>query len=292
MVDFSPKIKYCHIDFPETKSFTFDHVHIHWNEQIDLHRSPTWELSYIIKGSGTRILGDKIETFSSGEVILIPPNMPHCWKFNHFDHDLEGKIENITIIFPHTLLTGLLQSLPETKQYLEPITILKTALSFEGHTLEAIQELMFKMRLQDDFEQLQSLLCIFRKIGLTQEAQVVSSTKIKNSHDSRLEEISRYIIHNYQKKITLDEMARFTGMNRSSFCTFFKKEKGTTFFHELNTYRLQCACLQLKETDESVADIGYNVGFNDIPYFNRIFRRRYKLSPGEYRKKIKMAHAY
>lgn len=48
-------------------------------EQISFHQSPDWELSYIITGSGTRVIGDVMETFSKGEIIFIPPMIPHVW---------------------------------------------------------------------------------------------------------------------------------------------------------------------------------------------------------------------
>ena len=77
-----------------------------------------WELSYVITGSGTRIVGDLMETFSNGEVVLIPPNIPHCWSFDKNIHDDKGKIENITIIFPDSLFDKCAYVFPETKRYI------------------------------------------------------------------------------------------------------------------------------------------------------------------------------
>lgn len=94
------------------KSFSYDHVHIEWHEQITFHQSNEWELSYIITGSGTRIIGDVMETFSKGEIILLPPNLSHGWYFDEHVHDSEGKIENITIIFPDPLLDNCANTFP------------------------------------------------------------------------------------------------------------------------------------------------------------------------------------
>ena len=106
-------IRYCHFTLPEGKSFSFDHVHIFPGDQITLHQSAEWEISYIIKGSGTRVLGGVQEAFSSNEIIMIPPNVPHCWSFDPNDHDDDGKIENITIIFPQSLLEKCADIFPE-----------------------------------------------------------------------------------------------------------------------------------------------------------------------------------
>lgn len=75
------KPKYSHIEIDSDRSFFFDHVHIVWDEQISFNQSPDWELSYIITGSGTRVIGDVMETFSKGERIFIPPMISACLVF-------------------------------------------------------------------------------------------------------------------------------------------------------------------------------------------------------------------
>jgi len=90
-----------HTDTNET--LIYDHVRIKPTEQIRLHSSNSWEMTYIISGSGERIIGDTREKFKAGEIWLIVPGMPHQWIFNPDDTDSEGNIENITIIFPADL---------------------------------------------------------------------------------------------------------------------------------------------------------------------------------------------
>ena len=80
----------------ENHSYTFDCVHLAPDEQIGSHQHSTWELSYVITGAGMRTIGDMTEPFSSGEVVLVPPGISHCWYFDNKVTDTEGKIENIT----------------------------------------------------------------------------------------------------------------------------------------------------------------------------------------------------
>ena len=82
--------------------------------------------------------------------------------------------------------------------------------------------------------------------------------------------------------ITLDDVARHVGMNRTSFCIFFKKVSGKTFVTYLNEYRIELACRLLKQQKVSVAEICYQVGFNNVPYFNRVFKKMKGVSPSEY----------
>lgn len=100
-----------HTDTNET--LIYDHVRIKLTEQIRLHSSNSWEMTYIISGSGKRIIGDTREKFKPGEIWLIVPGMPHLWIFNPDDTDSEGNIENITIIFPADLPERLAGIVPE-----------------------------------------------------------------------------------------------------------------------------------------------------------------------------------
>lgn len=277
--------KYCHTDFGNEKSFYFDHVHIFWNEQITFHQSVDWELSYVIKGSGTRIIGETVETFSSGEVIFIPPNIPHGWSFSEYDHDREGKIENITLIFPTALLEKFAHSFPETNDCMSKIRAFEKAVSFQGKTLQAIQRSMVSMVSQNDMEQLSSLINLFQLIAASDTSRVVGSVIKQNKSAAKMQEVSRFMITNFQHKISLDEVAQYVGMNRSSFCTFFKREKGKSFFTFLNEYRIDCSCLMLRETEKSIADICYATGFDDVPYYNRTFKKLKGETPKDYRTK-------
>lgn len=280
------KIKYCPIGTYDNKSFHFDHVHIVYNEQITLHQSPDWELSYVITGSGTRIVGDTTEFFSSGEVVFLPPDMPHGWYFDEFDHDKEGKIENITIFFSSSLLHKIETSFPEAVIYIKEILSLKQAIRFDGKTLTMIQELMKAMILQNDIERLLSLIRIFAIIGSANETIVVGTLLKQNKSTIKIQDISRFIVNNFQRKISLDEVAKYIGMNNSSFCSFYKKMKGKSFLTDLNEYRINSSCVMLKETNMLISDICFAVGFEDIPHFNRTFKKLKGESPKDFRERI------
>lgn len=278
-------IKYCHVPVFDDKSFIYDHVHIAWNEQITFHQHAEWELSYVITGSGTRIVGDLMESFSKGEVVLIPSNIPHCWSFDKNIHDNKGKIENITIIFPDSLFDKCAYVFPETKQYISYISQYKQAIKFEKNTLQKLQKIMRTMFLQNDMERLSSLINLFTVIASSSETSVVGFCKKQDYNTARFEEVYRFIANNYQHNISLDDVANYVHMNRSSFCSFLKRAIGKSFFTILNEYRIESSCLMLRETTMPIADICYAVGFNDVPYYNRTFKKLKRKTPKDYRAK-------
>ena len=88
----------------------------------------------------------------------------------------------------------------------------------------------------------------------------------------------------YVHPISLDDIAAEVGMNRSAFCTYFKRHKGMTFSQFVTQYRLNTACGLLKHSQKSVSEICYLVGFSDLPHFIRVFTKEKGVSPGRYRK--------
>lgn len=98
--------------------------------------------------------------------------------------------------------------------------------------------------------------------------------------------VLRYIESNY-RMATLQEAAHMQNVSIHQMSRFIKKNTGHTFKELLQTKRLNQASFLLSTTNLSVADIIYNVGYDNTSYFHRVFRERYGMTPKEYRKKIK-----
>ncbi|WP_159472074.1 AraC family transcriptional regulator [Chryseobacterium sp. 18068] len=266
-----------------SETFSFDHVHTEFDKQVPLHQQETWELAYIITGSGIRTIGDVVENFSEGEIILIPPDIPHCWSFDKNIHDKEGKIENICIFFKSKFLNDLKNFYPEFGNSLLKIEENTNALSFYGKAQKKLQELLKSMSSQNAIERLSSLLLILNQISSSESANIVGYIKERKNED-KLHEVYMFVLNQSHRAITLDEVAQIAGMPKSTFCLFFKKMTGKSFVTYLIEFRIESSCQMLIKTKLSVSEICVETGFNDIPYFNRIFKKIKKITPTEYRK--------
>ncbi len=265
-------------------SFFFDHVHTRCENQISLHQQDSWELSYIITGRGVRVIGDTIEHFSEGEVVLIPPNIPHCWSFDETVFDKEGKIENITIVFTEKLLKGLASVFSELSETILKIKQNKNAISFSGAVLVKLQKMARLMILQTQTEKISSLITLLGMIAIPDTANIVGYPVREDKKMKRLQSIYLYVMNNYPNHITLDETAKFAGMEKSSFCVFFKKMTNKSFFSYLTEYRVESSCEMLLKTSKSIAEICIASGFRDVPYYNRVFKKIKNITPSEYRR--------
>ena len=101
-----------------------------------------------------------------------------------------------------------------------------------------------------------------------------------------MKRIIKYIKTNYASKISIEEMADALDLSQSHFMKFFKNTMGTTFTEYLNDYRLTMASRLLISSEASILDIAAEVGFDNLSYFNRLFKKRFYVTPREYRKRF------
>lgn len=113
--------------------------------------------------------------------------------------------------------------------------------------------------------------------------RAIMCPQLLTRNELRLLRIQTFVNCNYANDITIDTIASHIGMNRSSFCSFFKRQKGITFTEYLNVYRLSIACEMLRYTEKQIGDVAVSVGVPDVPYFCRLFKKKYGVTPTAYR---------
>lgn len=139
----------------------------------------------------------------------------------------------------------------------------------------------------DDMGQLCEMIRLLPFVFTTSDHTLIGRPVRIERDIRRIREVATYVMANYSHRITLDEIASHMGMNRSAFCSFFKRNKGMTFSQFLTLYRLETACGLLRDSRKQVSEICFATGFNDLPHFNRVFKKRYGLSPSRFRASAK-----
>lgn len=116
--------------------------------------------------------------------------------------------------------------------------------------------------------------------------QIISQVYTENEKKTeKLKKVLSYIRLNYDKTLTLEDMASVAGMSEKYFCLFFKKATNKTPVEYLISYRIECSARKLLHTDLSVTEIAYACGFNDLSYFIKTFKAQKGLTPNAFRKK-------
>jgi AraC-like DNA-binding protein len=95
---------------------------------------------------------------------------------------------------------------------------------------------------------------------------------IISKNKTRLENIFTYVEHQYDKEINIEEVAKLANLTCRPFVISFKKATQITFTEFVNRYRINKACLMMIQ-DKSISECCYNCGFNNVTYFNRMFKK-------------------
>ncbi len=251
------------------------------------HYHPELELVAILKSKGTRFIGDNIEKFEEGEVVLIGKNLPHMWMNSdtYFQPDSTLSAEAIAIHFRNDFLGKELFQSPEMKHINALFERANRGIIF----LKVGNDLLGKI------ENIHSLKGFERTIAFMETLNVLAkhrnykllssqgfANSFKHTSANNLDKVYEYVFNNFTTSIQLDEVAEIASMNSSAFSRFFKRVNQKTFSRYLNEIRIGYACKLLIENEQNITAIAYNSGYNNISNFNRQFQIIMQQSPTEY----------
>ena len=130
---------------------------------------------------------------------------------------------------------------------------------------------------------------LWQLIGYIIEQKSQIAPSVQNTvyrKNKQIKKVLTKIRNDYSKQITLDDLANEAQLNKQYFCRAFKQVTGKTPIDYLNYYRIECAAEQLSLSYLSITDIALACGFNDLSYFNRLFKNYYGVTPKQLREKL------
>lgn len=271
----------------ENHSFFFIDQRVETSIEAKLHRHDAWELYYVVHGYGNRMAGDTLQSFAAGDVALIPPSMLHRWEYAPDSADTDGCIRYLMVAFSHSLVERCMEVFPELRNRLAGLIFPTDALKFGTESSRAIRKILTEMNGMDELGRLSAMFRLLPVI-FTSSDHTFAGKPMRIERDvRRMQQICVYVMTHYIHSIALDDIAAEVGMNRSAFCSYFKRCKGMTFSQFVTQYRLNTACELLKHSQKGVSEICYTVGFNDLPHFVRVFTNAMGMSPSKYRKHLR-----
>ena len=189
------------------------------------------------------------------------------------------------VAFSHSLITRCIEVFPELRNRLTSLTFPVNALKYGLESSRVIRKILSQMKDMDDLGRLSAMFRLLPVIFNSSD-HILAGKPMQIERDvRRMQQICAYVMAHYVHTITLNEIASEVGMNRSAFCSYFKRCKKMTFSQFVTQYRLNTACELLKHSQKQVSEICFAVGFNDVPHFNRVFKELQGMTPKEYRKR-------
>lgn len=251
------------------------------------HFHPECELTLVEASHGLRFVGDSIERFDAGDLVLLGSNLPHYWTN---PPDWRGRARSVVVQFPLDLLgTGWLAT-PEFAAVRRLLDLAARGVHFRGRAAAAAARGLRAMTGLAPFARLQLLLETLHALAAAPGARQLASAGFAPAmgveDEGRLGRVLDYVNQRAAEGLQQREAARRAGLSPAAFSRYFRKKMGHTFEDFVNEVRVGRSCRALIETPEkSVAEIAFAAGYNNLANFNRQFRRRTGLSPVEYRRR-------
>jgi AraC-like DNA-binding protein len=250
-----------------------------------LHSHEELELNFIMNGKGAkRVVGDHIAEIDDLELVLVGSNLPHVWQ----THKCTSKeIREITIQFHKDLLDEKFLRRNQLSFIRNMLERSGRGILFSKQTIEQITPRLMSLNQKQGFDSVLELLSILHDLSVSRNMHSLSDATFNNvefSYNSRrIGKVIDYINQNFHKPISLSEVAKLTNMTDVSFSRFFKTRTGITFMDSLLEMRLGHASRLLIDTTESISEVAYDCGFNNISNFNRLFKKKKGCTPKEFR---------
>jgi AraC-like DNA-binding protein len=258
---------------------------------VPYHFHNEYELTAILKGKGSRFVGNNISRFYDTDMVLIGKNLPHHWHNDTPEDDgPDDYIRAIILKFDSEFNGIKIFDLPENYQIQKVLSKADKGIRITGETFDNLIHLMESLLNAKGPERISLLLNILNEISKSSHTEVLSDTpylpQIQDNDADRMNRVYDYIVRHYLGNISLTEAASVAYMNETAFCKYFKKRYGKTFIQVVNETKISHACRQLMEDHVTVTDACYSSGFNNISNFTKSFKKVMGVSPNEYKKKL------
>lgn len=251
-----------------------------------LHQHPEIELTWILKGSGLRYVGDSVEPFHAGDFCLLGPNLPHTWLTS--ESSPGTKVRSLVVQFDPDRWGKEILQMPEFARIAGLFDRAARGLWFDGAVALRMRRKM--LRPVSPLQQFTALLEILEEIaahpGVRPLALAPRSRSRRTAQDSKLHAVLAYLSENAGGPVSQADAARLVRLSPAAFSRFFRRAVGKTFQAYVTDLRLSEACRQLLESKRTISEIAFDAGFGNLSNFNRSFRIARGMPPGEFRRQV------
>lgn len=273
-------------------TYTFDDF-----ESIPEHSHEFTELVYVAEGAGEHIYNKQTHSISQGDVFIIDPDAEHGYSVK--------KNENLVVynvLFLPKWLKSDFEALFQMSSFLDFFYVepfLRNEARFQSHLrLDAEEQMEMEMllkRISKECTKLKLGYQIITKTRLIEMFVFLSRcykrenqprSKLMDNDQKMMYFIEEFIEQRSEQPLTLEQMSEMCGLSIIAFSGKFKKLTGQTFIEYRNKIRIQKAKQLLEQTDYKILHISQEVGFEDLSFFNKLFKKLTGLSPRQYRKKF------
>lgn len=257
---------------------------------VPWHTHPEIEIMLVVEGQGTRFVGDSIEPFGPGDLVMVGANLSHVWKSGpqHYEPNTGLRAKARVILFREDCFGTGFFHIPEMQPLQKLLLRAQRGIAFHGKTRLAVADKIFRAHSQKGVKRFITFVDILHDLAGSQECRQLSSVGYSQSVEAgdpvRLNKVLDYLISNFRNPVRLSEIASRANMSPTAFCRYFKSRTNKTVIAFVNELRVGHAHKLLIETGLSITHIAYECGFSTISNFYRQFQSVTGRSPLQYRR--------
>ncbi len=247
------------------------------------HFHSEYEIIYFQVGTGTRYIGNNIEPFVPGEVLLIGPNLAHYMKSDEYQpKGLKGTI----IQFEKDFMQHAISNYSHFAKIKKLLDESRNGVVFSSFSNDDLYAVLNKIPAEKGINQIISLLETLKLMSENESRKKLSTsepTEISISEHPRFDKVISFLNRNYNREIKLEEIASVAAMNPSAFCRYFRNKTGKTLKNYIAHMRTSYACKLLLTQNMNISQISNECGFETVSYFNKTFKEKTGYTPTEYK---------
>jgi AraC-like DNA-binding protein/mannose-6-phosphate isomerase-like protein (cupin superfamily) len=262
------------------KSETVKDTDFGWHFHSDI------EINFVQKGHGMRFVGDSIEPFEDGDLVIIGPNLLHaCPKPKRGE-----SLQTTVIQFPLALFENTLNNIPDFASIGRMLDRSRQGLRVQGRGRIKAANLISEMAksIPGSAQGLSQLLLLLSIIAENVDNRSLVHGPVRipemKSNDLRLQLIFKSIHDHLPDVYSETELADYLKMTAGSFSHFFKRSMGKSYLEYLIELRIGLACRALVDSDRAIVEVAFVAGFNNLSNFHRQFKKLKGITPQAYRK--------
>ncbi|WP_138992662.1 AraC family transcriptional regulator [Larkinella sp. C7] len=259
------------------------------------HRHKQLQITLILKGKGTLMVGNYSQAFRPNEVYILGPNQPHMFKSEpgHFTNPRLGNAHAIHIFFDLERIPKAFLALPEMESISRFLDLIQNGLQLPAEHTEYVAKILKSLEDKTNLDRLLAVIQLFQYFSKEVKGWKSLQTgfadySFSDSDGMRMNDVFQYTLDHYAEPITLDKIADIAHITPHAFCKYFKKHTRKTYNTFLNEIRINEACKRIiNSSNDGISSIAYSTGFNSATNFNRVFRKTTGMSPSDYIREYK-----
>lgn len=253
------------------------------------HFHPELEIMLVQEGSGIRFVGNSMERYQTGDLVLYGSNIPHLYRSDkeYYEKDTELVSRATVVYFNENFLGDNFWQLPPIAPIKKLLALSKRGIKFKGKAKEELQGQIQRLDDQkNSIGRIIDFLSILKLMAETKEYDLLLTSDftkyVSEDECERINKVYQFIIDKYTENPTLDEVSQVANMSTTAFCRYFKSHTNKTYTQFLNDIKIGNACRLLIDQKLPISQICYETGFNNFTHFNSQFKRIMGITPKQY----------